>query len=135
MLGIIAFLSRRLGPEIGCDGSIWFLREIHETLKPKHVGHHLVTLAFELLPSKKLDLLCKWVADGMFEPLPKEDDRYFRDIGLLYGAKPKLPWHVLKECRWRNKYIYSGILGSTKGSKDGETKSKETNQTGNGSSL
>jgi hypothetical protein len=97
LLGIVIWLSKSKG----MGGDVWFLREIHEQIKPIHQGNYIVAQAFEYLPPSKRKALLDYVLRNA--TLSSPDERYLRDIGFLYGEVPELPKLVIK----RIKEVYS----------------------------
>lgn len=109
MLGVVYFLARMNGPQVGCSGDAWELREIAEQLPADRWEHHLVILAFEHLGSTGILTLCAWVAGNL--SLTPQYERWLRDNGFLYGAEPKLPKAVVKHCQWWQKSVLEAKWG------------------------
>lgn len=104
LLSVLSFVVRHSGPQVGQDGSIHTLREIHDQLNPRHVEGHIVHMAFEVLGYNRVLILCAWVAGAA--SLTPEFERELRDKGWLYGKEPKLPKAVVDRCKFLNKHVY-----------------------------
>ena len=88
LFGVMAFLAQH--------NRSHFLREIYETLPPKHIENHILSLAFDALKPSYRKILINYVLKPRKYKLSATDKQYFRDIGFLYGEKPSLPEGLVK---------------------------------------
>ena len=101
LLGIVDFLAQ--------SNRVHFLREIYETLSPKHIENYILSLAFDALKPSYRKMLVNYVLKPRTRKykLSKTDERYFRDVGFLYGEKPRLPEGLVKRIRELYKWGYN----------------------------
>lgn len=103
LLGLVAFICRASGPQVGQSGSVFLLMEIHEQLKPEDVEGWIISLAIECLTyGRQLQFIRHVVGKYL---LSADEERYFRDRGFIYGAVPKIADGVIKYCQERYKIL------------------------------